>query len=105
MFISKFPFGSMKETLDKIFPELPSLPESAILRIPVVLRLRGRSRSAHYQDIDDRLFTRPVAIGARAVGHPAIDVVVLNSARIAGKTDEEIRALVRELHAMRKAFV
>ena len=85
MSISKFAFGPMREALDRIFPELPPLTESAILRIPIVLQLRGRSRSAHYQDIDHRLFTRPIPIGGRAVGHPAIDLVVLNSARIARK--------------------
>jgi hypothetical protein len=38
-----------------------------ILRLPSVLRERGRSRSAHYLDIQQGLFTRPVAIGLRAV--------------------------------------
>ena len=74
-----------------------------ILRLPFVLRERGRSRSAHYLDIQLGLFTRPVAIGLRAVGWPADEVDVLNAARIAGKTDEEIRALVVKLESARKA--
>jgi prophage regulatory protein len=74
-----------------------------ILRLPSVLRERGRSRSAHYLDIQQGLFTRPVAIGLRAVGWPADEVDVLNAARIAGKTDEEVRALVVKLKAVRKA--
>jgi prophage regulatory protein len=73
-----------------------------ILRLPTVLRKRGRSRSAHYLDIQQGLFTRPVSIGARAVGWPEHDVDALNAARIAGKTDEEIRALVVKLEAARK---
>ena len=74
-----------------------------ILRLPAVLRERGRSRSAHYLDIQQGLFTRPVAIGLRAVGWPADEVEALNAARIAGKSDEEIRALVVKLEAARKA--
>lgn len=73
-----------------------------ILRLPAVLRERGRSRSAHYMDIQQGLFTPPVPIGARAVGWPADELTVLNAARIAGKTDDEIRALVLKLEAARK---
>jgi prophage regulatory protein len=74
-----------------------------ILRLPAVIRARGRSRSAHYLDIQQGLFTRPVAIGLRAVGWPSEEVQALNAARIAGKSDEEIRALVVKLEAARKA--
>lgn len=74
-----------------------------ILRLPAVLRERGRSRSAHYLDIQQGLFTRPVAIGLRAVGWPADEVEALNAARIAGKSDQEIRDLVAKLEAARKA--
>lgn len=74
-----------------------------ILRLPDVLKKRGRSRSAHYLDIQEGLFTRPVSIGARAVGWPDDETDTLNEARIAGKTDDEIRALVAKLEAARKA--
>jgi len=74
-----------------------------ILRLPEVLRERGRSRSAHYLDIQQGLFTRQVAIGMRAVGWPADEVAILNAARIAGKTDDEIRALVEQLESARKS--
>jgi hypothetical protein len=43
-----------------------------------------------------------VSLGARAVGWPSDEVDAINSARIAGKTDEEIRALVAKLEADRK---
>lgn len=76
---------------------------TTILRLPAVLCERGRSRSAHYKDIQQGLFTRPVAIGLRAVGWPAAEVAALNAARIADKSDEEIRALVLKLEAARKA--
>lgn len=72
-----------------------------ILRLPVVLSKRGRSRSAHYTDIQQGLFTHPVSIGSRAVGWPEEEVATLNRARIAGKSDAEIRALVVKLEAAR----
>ncbi|KFB72349.1 MAG: putative transcriptional regulator [Candidatus Accumulibacter phosphatis] len=74
-----------------------------ILRLPAVLRARGRSRSAHYLDIQQGLFTSPVHIGVRAVGWPDGEVAALNAARIAGKNEAEIRQLVAELEAARKA--
>jgi prophage regulatory protein len=47
------------------------------------------------------LWTKPVSLGARAVAWPAGDVAALNAARIAGKTDMQIRALVQKLEAAR----
>ena len=73
-----------------------------IQRLHAVLLQRGRSRSSHYQDIQQGLFTRPVQIGLRAVGWPSSEVAAINAARIAGKSDEEIRALVVKLEDARK---
>lgn len=78
-----------------------SQPSYAILRLPAVLRARGRSRSSHYADIERGLFTRPARIGDRATGWPSYEVEALVRARLAGKSDNEIRALVQELHAAR----
>ncbi|MCB1850773.1 MAG: AlpA family phage regulatory protein [Gammaproteobacteria bacterium] len=75
-----------------------------LLRLPAVLRARGRSRSAHYLDIQEGLFTSPVSIGLRAVGWPEHEVDAINSARIAGKTDSQIRELVIKLEAARKVL-
>jgi len=77
---------------------------NTILRLPVVLKERGRSRSAHYQDIQQGLFTKPVSIGLRAVGWPENEVLALNAARIAGKSNDEIRQLVIKLEADRKTL-
>lgn len=75
-----------------------------ILRTPVVLKRRGRSRSSHYSDINAGLFVKPVVIGPRARGTPDYEVDALIAARIAGKSDDEIRALVVKLEAARKAL-
>lgn len=74
-----------------------------LLRLPRVLACKGSSRSTLYAHIDQGLWTRPVRLGARAVGWPADEVEALNAARIAGKSDEEIRDLVTKLEAARKA--
>ena len=74
-----------------------------ILRLPDVLKRRGRSRSSHYADIKAGLFVKPVLIGLRAIGTPDCEVDALNAARIAGKSDDEIRALVLRLETARKA--
>ncbi len=73
-----------------------------ILRIPAVKSESGLSRSTIYLRISQRLWTKPVSLGARAVGWPSDEVEALNAARIAEKTDDEIRNLVESLEAARK---
>ena len=77
----------------------------SFLRIPVVLKRRGVCRSAHYADIKARLYPKPVPIGLRAVAHPDYEVDALNAATIAGKSPDEIRALVVMLETARHASV
>jgi prophage regulatory protein len=74
-----------------------------ILRLPDVKAATGLSRSTLYLRIANGVFTHPVSLGGRAVGWPADEVVALNAARIAGKPDAEIRELVTQLEAARKA--
>jgi prophage regulatory protein len=75
---------------------------TTILRLPAVKSESGYSRSTIYLRISQGLWTTPIALGARAVGWPAGEVAALNAARIAGKSDAEIRQLVAKLHAARK---
>lgn len=74
-----------------------------IYRLPAVKSESGLSRSTIYLRIAQGLWTKPVSLGARAVGWPSNEVAAINAARIAGKSDEEIRALVVKLEAARKA--
>lgn len=76
---------------------------TAILRLPDVKACTRLSRSTIYLRITQGLWTKPISLGGRAVGWPSSEITILNSARIAGKTDEEIRALVLKLEAERKA--
>ena len=74
-----------------------------ILRLPAVKFQSGLSRSTLYLRIAQGLWTKPISLGARAVGWPSSEVEAINAARIAGKTDDEIRALVVQLEAARKS--
>jgi prophage regulatory protein len=74
-----------------------------ILRLPAVRLATGLSRSTIYLRIAHGVFTHPVSLGGRAVGWPADEVAALNAARIAGKPEADIRALVLTLEAARKA--
>lgn len=73
-----------------------------ILRLPAVKTESGLSRSTIYLRITQGLWTRPISLGGRSVGWPASEIAALNAARIAGKTDNDIRDLVKKLEATRK---
>lgn len=74
----------------------------AILRMSAVKAETGhRSHASVYNAIRVGLFTKPVSIGERAVGWPDSEVQAINAARIAGKSETEIRELVSRLHAKR----
>ena len=74
----------------------------SILRMPAVKAETGhRSHASIYNAIKAGLWTRPVPIGQRSVGWPNTEVNAINAARIAGKSDAEIRLLVSRLHAIR----
>jgi len=73
-----------------------------ILRLPEVKRVLGhRADASVYNAIRVGLFTSGVAIGQRAKGWPDYEVDAINAARVAGKSDSEIRELVKNLHAKR----
>ena len=72
-------------------------------RCKAVLKRTGDGRTTHYQKIKDGLFPKPVRIGGRSVAWPSTEVDALITARIAGKTDSEIRVLVSTLEAARSS--
>jgi prophage regulatory protein len=85
---------------------LPSI--NPIYRRPLVLQITGDSRSTLYRKIAQGLFTHPVNLGNDKsgnpcqVGWPANEVETINNARIAGKSDDEIRKLVLALESARQ---
>ena len=73
-----------------------------ILRLPSVKSESGLSRSTLYLRISQGLWTKPISLGGRSVGWPASEISALNTARIAGKSDIQIRELVQLLEIARK---
>ena len=73
-----------------------------ILRLPSVKAEMGhRSDASIYNAIRAGLFPVGVKIGQRAKGWPSDEIAAINAARIAGKSAEELKALVTRLHAKR----
>jgi prophage regulatory protein len=77
----------------------------AILRLPRVLTETGYSRSTLYVRMAQGLWPKSVRLGPRAVGWPAGEVAAMNAARIGGRSDDEIRALVKTLEVGRSEGV
>jgi prophage regulatory protein len=72
-----------------------------LLRLPSVKQLIGKSRTTIYRDIQRGIFPRGVLIGGDRVAWPANEIETINKARIAGKTDADIKKLVEQLHQAR----
>lgn len=75
-----------------------------ILRLKKVIAESGLSRSTIYARIAEGLWPKPVSLGGRIVGWPANEITKINAAHIAGKSNDEIRALVQRLLAGRKSL-
>ncbi|MDD1621955.1 MAG: AlpA family phage regulatory protein [Methylococcaceae bacterium] len=78
---------------------LPTI--NPLYRRPVVEQLTGDKRSTLYRKIQKGLFPKPVQIGGERVAWPSNEVQAIVNARIAGKSDEEIKKLVTALEAAR----
>ena len=74
----------------------------AILRIDAVLKETGeRSKTGIYNRVKEGVFTKSVPIGQRITGWPEPEVKTIVAAQVAGQTPEQIRGLVKSLHAQR----
>jgi prophage regulatory protein len=72
-----------------------------MLRMRALPGMVGRCKTSIKTDVSAGLFTRGVLIGARAVAWPSHEVSAIVTARCAGASDDQIRALVAKLHAQR----
>lgn len=61
----------------------------------------GISRSTVYLQVSQGLLTKPIHIGLRAVGWPSNELDAILNARIAGKSQDEIKELVIDLENQR----
>lgn len=71
---------------------------SKILRMKDIKSKFGLSKSCLYSLIGNGYFPRGFRIGARAVGWLEPHVERVLNARAEGKTDEQIKSLVREIN-------
>ena len=76
-------------------------PQTILLRKPSVLAAIGISTSQLYRRIQAGLVTRPVRTGPNSSAWPQHEIEAITRAIIAGKPDDQIRALVTALHAAR----
>jgi prophage regulatory protein len=83
-------------------PSAPQPIELHFLRLPDLLRRRGTSRSATYRHIAEGTLPPPVKLGPNTSAWPEHEITAIDAARIAGSTEDEIRALVKSLVAARK---
>ena len=74
-----------------------------LLRCPEVEDLRGFKRGRIYEECRQGLLPPPIKNGKRSSAWPLSEVLAVNRARIAGKTDDEIRQLVKDLVSQRTA--
>lgn len=72
-----------------------------LLRLRDVLNASGFKTTSLYGRINAGLMTPPVKLTERSSAWPEDEVAAINEAVIAGKSNEEIRALVSRLVATR----
>jgi prophage regulatory protein len=75
---------------------------TTFLRLPSVKARVGLGRESVYHGVRQGTFPPPVKIGARASAWLEHEVEALNRARLAGRSDDEIRELVAQLVAARE---
>ncbi len=62
----------------------------------------GKGNTGLYADISAKLCVKPVKAGPRASRWPSHEIDAIVAARMAGATDEQVRALVTRLHELRQ---
>ena len=73
-----------------------------IIRKPEVLSITGLSRTTHQTRINDGLMPPPISLGERAVGFLEHEIQAVISAMAAGKSKDDLRALVNYLVEQRQ---
>jgi prophage regulatory protein len=68
-----------------------------LLREPQARALVCRAKTQLWDDIKRGVLTPPVRIGRRSVAWPEYELQAVNAARIAGRSEEQIKALVARL--------
>jgi prophage regulatory protein len=75
---------------------------NTVLRVPAVMQATGYARPTLYARVKAGLLPPPIKIGVRASAWPADEIAAVNQARIAGRSDADIRELVAALTGRRQ---
>ena len=73
-----------------------------VIRKPEACSLAGLSNTSLFEQTKAGLFPPPISIGARAVGFIEHEIQSLLAARSVGKSDDEIREIVKALIKQRE---
>lgn len=73
-------------------------PDTAMARL-------GTARTQFYEAVRNGLMVRPIKVGSRATAFPDHELNTIERARIAGLSDAELRRVVDDLHAQRRAVM
>lgn len=75
-----------------------------ILRYQMLLNRFGlKSVASLYEHADSGILTRPVKVGPKASGWPEHEIDMILEARAIGASNDEIRTIVKGLHAKRES--
>ncbi len=77
------------------------MTQNIFYRTPAALEHTALKRATFYSYITQGLLPPPIKIGKRSSAWLVSEIVAINKARILGKSNEEIKALVRSLVAAR----
>lgn len=73
-----------------------------VIRIKEVLRSTGFTKSTFYTRINDGLMPKPISLGERASGYLEHEIQEVLTSMAAGKSTDEIKALVISLSQQRQ---
>lgn len=73
------------------------MTQKMFLRVKEAQAYTALARSTFYSYISKGLIPPPIKVGDRASAWPVSEIVAINKARIRGKSNEEIKALVASL--------
>jgi len=88
-------------THERAFTPAQLVP-NALLRTPDVCAVTGMARPTLYEAMAKGLFPRPIKLGTNSSAWGAAKANAWCAARLAGKSDEELRLLVMQLTEARK---
>lgn len=72
-----------------------------LIRLPQTMALTGDRRSTLYLKVQKGLLPKPIRLGTRTIAWVQSEIEAINRARIAGKSEDEIRQLVKNLEQSR----